>query len=164
MQNGKSKHVTIEGIDAPAPTKCAHCSHVFPLAVPIVGAPKDAEFFQMCGLIATHLMNKHVEVAKGIIQRQAEVGFAISGLMALEHVESSDVGLSKWRDQSRHRLHEFTTKNRISDATIELKVRELDYKNETLPDDIIQLVKDVRDILEEKGLYPLDAQTVVLAH
>lgn len=172
QQNGKSQHVTVEAVPAPAATKCAHCSQTFPLSVPIVGAPKDAEFFQTCGAIAQHLMKVHKDIAGSVLQRQAQFGFALSGLLTLEHVESNDAGLSKWRDQSRHQLHNFSTKNRISDATIETKVTEMDLshyfdmdadRSSDIKELFIMFLKAQRDILEERGVYPLEATQVISA-
>ena len=165
MQNGKSKHVVVEAVAAPAATKCMHCSQTFALSVPIVGAPKDAEFFHTCGAIAQHLMKAHPEFARVVLERQAQFGFALSGMLTLEHVESTDAGLSKWRDQSRHQLHEFSTKNRISDATIEAKAKMLfpDDPHVSNMGEVIALVKELRDILEEKGTYPLEPSQVISA-
>jgi len=85
----------------------------------------------------------------------------------LTNYTSQDEGLVKWRDLVRHRLHDFATKNRISDATIEEKVHALFYLSNGNYDaagesDVLQLVKDVRDILEERGMYPVES--LILGH
>jgi hypothetical protein len=156
--NGKSKHVSVEASDIPQPTKCVHCSRTFPFAVPIVGAPKDSEYYILTGQLAQHLVDKHPLEAKKAVEAQMIWGMGISTIMCLRHFDSTDEGLTSFRDLVRHRLHEFSTKHRISDATIEQKVKAL-----CSPDqfglsqwDVIQLVKDVRDILEEKGMYPIE--------
>ena len=171
-QNGKSKNVAIELGAVPHPTKCIHCSHTFPQALPIVGAPKDTEFLQTCGMIAEHLMRKHPDITREILQRQAAFGFAVSGIITLGNVETFDEGLVKWRDLARHQLHSFATRNKISDATIEEKVNGIAHHGHgDAPSihkmldagDVIALVKEMRDILEERIGYPMDAQSVVLA-
>ena len=172
QQNGKLNH------DLPHPTKCAHCTHTFPQALPIVGAPKDTEFLQLCGMIAEHLMRKHPDITRAILQHQAAFGFAVSGIITLGNVETFDEGLVKWRDLARHQLHSFATRNRISDATIEEKVNGLShygynanhYGHGEVPSihkmldagDVIALAKQMRDILEERIGYPIDTQSVIL--
>lgn len=164
QQNGKSKHLSIESGVLTHPTKCLHCSQTFPQALPIVGAPKDTEFLQTCGMIAEHLMRKHPDITQAILQRQAAFGFAVSGIITLGNVETFDEGLSKWRDLSRHALHQFSIRNWISDAIIEARVRELfpDDPHAGSMSEVVALIKEMRDVLEERIGYPIDAQSIVL--
>jgi hypothetical protein len=167
--NGKSQDVSLEAKELPQPTKCAHCSRTFPLAVPIVGAPKDTGYIQLTGQLAQHLIQKHPQIAKKAVENQLNMGVGISALMCLQNFESTDEGLLKWRDLIRHNLHRFATKNRISDATIREKVDTL-FAEATHapaavskligPETVIQLVKDVRDILEERLGYPAESSVI----
>lgn len=152
MKNGKSPDVSIELKKLPDATKCLHCDRTFPKALPIIGAPKDTEYIQLTGSLAQHLMQKHPLIAKKCVEQQMQMGIGVSGLVVLANFVSHDEGLAKWRDTIRHDFHEFSTANRISDATIEEKVKVLFLAEEIEPDmegRVIALVKEMRDVLEE---------------
>ena len=166
-QNGKSQRVSIEAKELADPTHCIHCSKRFPVAVPIIGAPKDTEYIQLTGQLAQHVMDKHPLMAKRAVEQQLQIGMGVSSLMVLVNFKSSDAGLANWRDRVRFQIHEFARKNKISDATIEEKVRALYDSVPEAPDtqEVIALVKEMRDILEERGLFApnsTQAQSVVL--
>ena len=169
-QNGKSQRVSIEAKELADPTHCIHCSKRFPFAVPIIGAPKDTEYIQLTGQLAQHVMDKHPLMAKKAVEQQLQIGMGVSSLLVLTNYKSSDAGLANWRDRVRFQIHEFARKNKISDATIEEKVRvlmpELTNENDIrLRAEVIALVKEMRDILEERGPFApnsTQAQSVVL--
>ena len=168
--NGKSQRVSIEAKELADPTHCIHCSKRFPLAVPIIGAPKDTEYVQLTGQLAQHVLDKHPLMAKKTFEQQVQIGMGVSSLMVLVNFKSSDAGLVNWGDRVRFQIHEFARKNKISDATIEEKVKVLmpDLTNENdirLRAEVIALVKEMRDILEERGPFApnsTQAQSVVL--
>jgi hypothetical protein len=95
----------------------------------------------------------------------------VSSLLVLTNYRSSDAGLANWRDRVRFQIHDFARKNKISDATIEEKVKALmpDLTNENdirLRAEVIALVKEMRDVLEERGPFKpswTQARSVVLA-
>jgi hypothetical protein len=159
MKNGKSPNVSIEVKELPDATKCLHCDRTFPKALPFIGAPKDTEYIQLTGSLAQHLMQKHPLIAKQCVEQQMNMGIGISGLVVLQNFVSNDDGLAKWRDTIRHEFHEFSTAYRISDATIEEKVKVISHHGygsaPTVYEvadakDVIALVKEMRDILEER--------------
>ena len=165
--NGKSQRVSIEAKEPADPTHCIHCSKRFPLAVPIIGAPKDAEYVQLTGQLAQHVLDKHPLMAKKTFEQQVQIGMGVSSLMVLVNFKSSDAGLVNWGDRVRFQIHEFARKNKISDATIEDKVVALfnDTSHSPLQAHVIALVKEMRDILEERGPFSpnsTQAQSVVL--
>ena len=170
-QNGKSQRVSIEAKELADPTHCIHCSKRFPLAVPIIGAPKDTEYIQLTGQLAQHVMDKHPLMARKAVEQQLQIGMGVSSLMVLVNFKSSDAGLANWRDRVRFQIHDFARKNKISDATIEEKVKVLmpDLTNENdirLRAEVIALVKEMRDVLEERGPFKpswTQARSVVLA-
>ena len=170
-QNGKSQRVSIEAKELADPTHCIHCSKRFPLAVPIIGAPKDTEYVQLTGQLAQHVLDKHPLMAKKTFEQQVQIGMGVSSLMVLVNFKSSDAGLANWRDRARFQIHDFARKNKISDATIEEKVKVLmpDLTNENdirLRAEVIALVKEMRDVLEERGPFKpswTQARSVVLA-
>lgn len=165
-QNGKSQQVSIEAKNLPDPTVCIHCSKRFPLAVPIIGAPKDTEYVQLAGQLAQHVMDKHPLMAKKAVEQQLQIGMGVSGLMVLANFRSTDAGLANWRDRVRFNLHDFSRKNRISDATIDQKIAAL-FNGQTVTEqgtmasvrinDVIALLKEMRDILEEQGPFSPNA-------
>jgi len=159
-ENGKSPNASVDLKELPQPTKCQHCSKTFAIAVPIVGAPKDTEYIQLTAQLAQHLMDKHPLMAKKAVEQQMQIGLGVSALMCLVHFESTDSGLASWRDRARFQLHDFSRKTRISDQTIETKVKAITHTPGNGPyceeavvttSDVIALVKEMRDILEERG-------------
>ena len=168
MQNGKSQRVSIEAKELADPTHCIHCSKRFPFAVPIIGAPKDTEYIQLTGQLAQHVMDKHPLMAKRAVEQQLQIGMGVSSLMVLVNFKSSDAGLANWRDRVRFQIHDFARKNKISDATIEEKVKAIfpDNPNAGSMSEVIALVKEMRDVLEERGPFKpswTQARSVVLA-
>jgi hypothetical protein len=129
------------------------------------------EYIQLCGQLAQHLMQKHPLMAKKAVEQQMQMGIGLSGLCVLANFVSNDEGLAKWRDLIRHQFHDFSTRNRISDATIEEKVKALDFapyfdldsdRSDEIKPAVIALVKDVRDIIEERlPMYPVENVTLV---
>ena len=115
-------------------------------------------------------MDKHPLMAKKAVEQQLQIGMGVSSLLVLTNYKSSDAGLANWRDRVRFQIHEFARKNKISDATIEEKVRvlmpELTNENDIrLRAEVIALVKEMRDILEERGPFApnsTQAQSAVL--
>ncbi len=172
--NGKSQRVSIEAKELADPTHCIHCSKRFPLAVPIIGAPKDTEYIQLTGQLAQHVMDKHPLMAKKAVEQQLQIGMGVSSLMVFQNFKSSDAGLVNWRDRVRFQIHDFARKNKISDATIEEKVKAMAHHGhgefptgQKVIDaaDVIALVKEMRDVLEERGPFKpswTQAQSVVL--
>jgi hypothetical protein len=172
--NGKSQQVSIEAKSLPDPTACIHCSKRFALAVPIIGAPKDTEYVQLVAQLAQHVMDKHPLMAKKAVEQQLQIGMCVSGLMVLANFESADAGLANWRDRVRFQIHDFSRKNRVSDGTIEKKVGALfgvinfgsvQQQAAIAPskEDVIKLVKELRDILEEQGPFnPNAPQSAIL--
>jgi hypothetical protein len=161
MKNGKSANVSIEVNALPDATKCLHCDRTFPKALPIIGAPKDTEYIQLTGSLAQHLMGKHPLTAKQCVDQQMQLVINMWGLVVLHNFRSNDEGLAKWRDTIRHQLHDFSTANRISDATIEEKVRGIFGDSVSILsivaiENVTALVKEMRDILEER-LRPADS-------
>ena len=167
-QNGKSQRVSIEAKELADPTHCIHCSKRFPLAVPIIGAPKDTEYVQLTGQLAQHVLDKHPLMAKKTFEQQVQIGMGVSSLLVLTNYRSSDAGLANWRDRVRFQIHDFARKNKISDATIEEKVKAIfpDDPNAGSMSEVIALVKEMRDVLEERGPFKpswTQARSVVLA-
>lgn len=163
----------------PAPaTYCRHCNEAFPAAVPIIAQP-SAGFIQMTAQLADHMQKKHPGEIGPDVGAQVTASIAYSAQRVLSHFNSTDHGLMEWRDRERHRVFREMMRGPITDEKIETKVQQLSEHWEGFWDldanrsaeiaaQVIQLVKSMRDAIEERDLYPESvievAQSVVLTN
>ncbi len=131
-------------------TTCKHCDDRFgSVAAPIIGQPPSAKYMVFMQGLMKHLADKHPQVANDMLHGQGLFGT----MLCLDQFNTDDDGLVEQRDQTRHWVHNRTRRVRISDATIEEKVLllALDAEKQSA---VIQLIKTMRDVLEEVGMYP----------
>jgi hypothetical protein len=139
----------------PNVVQCSKCEWSTAIPVPIVGEPPSAMYVKLCTTLANHLQTKHKKVAGEIIAQQTMASLDYSAILILGQFNSLNEDLARYRDAGRHRLHDWTRKARVSDATIEEQVAVLALDPEK-QQGVIRLFKEMRDALEERGLYPED--------
>ena len=106
MKNGKLRNVTVHdpGPMPPPATFCKHCNQSFPVSVPIIGAPIETGFVQTTSKLAAHIQSKHPDLVQADVAQQMNASIACSAQLVLNHFQSTDEGLMKWRDRERHRI------------------------------------------------------------
>jgi hypothetical protein len=129
-------------------TVCAHCSARFVTPVPIVGEPPEARFVKFLAQLADHLNRKHKKIAADCVSQQLAFSMDFSAIVVLAHFSSTDEDLAHFRDEARRRLHSFSRKVHVSDATIEEKVSLLGL-DPLKTSEVSALLKQMRDVLEE---------------
>jgi hypothetical protein len=151
----------MNGAPNPLLTKCRYCKQTWPPAIPVVGQPMDAAYFALVMQLCQHLGAKHPRaVAEVLSPERLAVSLRFSHLFYLSDCfDSADPELARYRDVSRHAIWSMLRKASISDATIEAKVKAVSWPNSRGTEvvalvDVIRLFKEVRDTLEERGLYP----------
>lgn len=162
MKNGHDKHARVNdpGPLPPSATYCRHCNQAFPVAVPILGAPPETGFVQLTAQLAEHIQRKHPQEVQGDITAQVNASIAYAAQKVLAHFDSSDQGLMEWRDRVRHMVFREMMRGSVSDEKIAEKVAALfalwesDEKSVSIEELVIQLVKSLRDAIEERNLYP----------
>jgi hypothetical protein len=162
MRNGKAQHVRSDPGPMPAPaTFCKHCNASFLVSIPIIGQKPGSEFYQTTANLAQHIQQKHPEVLQVDATAQINMAFAYSSQRVLAHFTSTDHGLMLWLDCERHKILRSVC-HAVPDERIEQKVaqlfefaaqREEGPRTPTM-EEVIQLVKSMRDALEERHLYP----------
>ena len=146
-QNGKP---TVQ--ESLADTKCKHCGQTFvSVRVPIIGQ-EQKQFMTFMNKLVKHLQEKHPEVATQVIALQAEFG----GMLMLNQFTTMDEQLNREQDQKRHKIFKLCQRVQVSDATIEERVDALPGipAPGAAASDVIDLLKEFRDVLGEIGLYP----------
>jgi hypothetical protein len=150
-------------------TRCAYCKMTWPPITPTIGQAMDQTYFGLVMVMCQHLQQKHPQEFAQEFQKQVQVQLRLSHIFYLQHFNSNDPEVARYRDVSRHAIFAMLQKNRISDATIESKVAQLasQFDNSITAPEVINLLKEVRDALEEKGMYPEfnapDPRRVILA-
>lgn len=161
MKNGAAKHIKFDPGPVPAATFCKHCNASFPVAVPIVGQAPGTEFYQMTSELALHLNQKHAAEIPTDAQAQMNCVIAFSSQRVIRHFSSNDSGLLGWCDRQRYKLLRAVVKQ-VPDDRIEHKVAELfelasrreDGPQTPTLEEVILLVKSMRDAIEERNMYP----------
>lgn len=143
-------------------TTCVHCGDkLTPDQVKVTGpGGKQAaglvidphqRFSMFLQLLVQHALTRHPEKTSADFMRGQAFGTV---LMIGNHYRSPDEDLTKYRDQIRHMVHELSRKNKVSDSTIEAKVKELGLHSLTDEQLVIELITQFRYVYEERGLYP----------
>jgi hypothetical protein len=162
MRNGNLKRAVDPG-PMPAPkTFCKHCNAAFPMALPILGQDPGIEFYQLTANLALHLNQAHLKEIQQDALAQMACTIAYSSQRVIRHFSSTDTGLLTWCDTERHKVFRAVSKPPMPDERIEQKVAELfdlAARREEGPgtpsmEEVILLVKSMRDALEERNLYP----------
>ena len=146
----------------PAPaTFCKLCPASFPVSISILGQKPGTEFYQTTAQLAQHIQQKHPDELQADAAAQMNMAFAYSAQRVLAHFTSTDAGLMQWLDCERHKILRAAC-HAVPDDRIEQKVadlfdlasrREEGPQTPTL-EEVILLVKSMRDALEERTLYP----------
>jgi hypothetical protein len=160
------------------PTKCRICGHEFPgnslSSATILGSNPAAKMQQISALISPlmkHLQKKHPEQ----LQWTQMQGGEWAGLLALNFIQCDEAEVQHMRDQTRWKINQMTRRVAITDERIEERLRlayltamakEADTPLEKIPpemaDDIMKTpaameiartMREMRDVLEEKGRY-----------
>jgi hypothetical protein len=102
-----------------------------------------------------HLARAHPMEAQAAMMEAA----ALTGWMYLKHFQSYDPEMIRQMDQTRHTLHARTRMISITDEKIRQRVDEIPgLTNMSMPAEqrelVIQLITEVRDVYEERGLHP----------
>lgn len=141
-------------------TRCNHCDKTFPPPVPVIGQPLDAAYFQMVTVMCAHLQQRHQKVFHQALSRQMPMQVRFSHLYYLDQFQSNDPELHKYADLTRHMLHR-KMQRRASDQKLTERVNSLPAFDgvEGVTDlvrraDVLELLKQMRDALQEEGLYP----------
>jgi hypothetical protein len=144
------------------PTECVHCHEKFPTMsrIPIIGEPASAGFERFCANLIKHLTTKHPEQAQSAMLEAASVYQGLCGWLALKNFQSYDPEMIRQMDQTRHYLHAKTRMVKVTDQRITQKVDEIaGFTNMAMAAEhreaVVQLLKDFRDVYEERGLHPL---------
>ena len=146
------------------PSKCRHCGEKFlPPAEPMVLNDPRPEWAKFCQTLTTHLAKKHKRELTFADFQGREYAFV---LIALNY-EISDPEMQKFCDFARWKVHNVTTRARVSDERIKERVeRMLDEEMEdpandeetttriSLSNAIAKLLSEMRDVIEERDLYP----------
>lgn len=150
--NGKPKD-SLTAAELLNATTCKHCGQKFPSAsVPIIGQPGQA-FMEFSQRLIKHLQQRHPEVMAQQFQMSAE----FNGLLMFLQFNSKDPEMIENQDRTRHKIFQFCQRAMISDSTIEQKVADLagiGMPRLIRASDVISLVKEMRDVLTERLLYP----------
>lgn len=160
MKNGKAHHDP--GPMPPMATYCRHCNESFPVALPILGEPSDTQYVRATAQLAQHIQMKHKEEMQKDVGVQVQLSIGCSAQCVLRHFTSSDDGLMEWGDRERHKVFRTMLRGPVSDEKIGAQVSALfnftstreDGPQTPTMDEIILLVKSMRDAIEERNLYP----------
>jgi hypothetical protein len=154
-------------------TRCKHCGQPFAsVRVPVIGQ-QMRQFQEFTQGLQKHLIERHPEV----YAQMAALSLEFNGMLLLNQFDITDDQLSKDQDVSRHRIFKLMQRVRVSDATIQKRVDRI-FEEWCGPDagitdiisftgvgagkaDIIGLMKELRDVLGEIGLYPEPAVITV---
>ena len=171
VKNGHTKDLAVHdpGPMPPAATYCKHCNTAFGVSIPILGAPLESQYVQKTAELADHMQRKHPKEVQPDIQAQVMCSIAYSAQRVLDHFTSNDPGLLQWRDRERHRIFRAMLVRSVSDEKIANKVSALfgfcatreDGPQTPTMDEVIQFIKSMRDAIEERNLYPAEAQSLV---
>jgi hypothetical protein len=129
---------------------CSHCDAVFDIPVVIVGEPESMQYTKLLAKLADHLTRKHKPLAQQIIGSQMACSLDFSAIMVSAHFTSLDDGFHQYRETARRRLHSFTRRVQILDATIEEKTKLLGLSAEDEAQ-VAMILKWLRDLYEEKA-------------
>ena len=132
-------------------TTCAHCPQKFTtpgfgdLLGTDSGRVKITNVFQA---LIGHLQKRHPEAA-----RKADLAAAmLGGLLRLMNFQSDDPAAQQMRDWNRHVIHEMTRAVTCPDNKIEEQVKALEL-NEYTHLRVVTLLKQMRDVIEERGAF-----------
>lgn len=137
-------------------TKCKHCGQTFhSVRVPVIGQ-QAKQFMEFCAKLHKHLAEKHPEVLSQIVMLQGQ----FNGMLLLNQYATADQQLNTEQDITRHKIFKLCQRVKVSDSTIEERVEQAIVDSVSgrcalvSIDDFIALVKQMRDVLGEVGLYP----------
>ena len=160
------------------PTTCRICGHQFPgnslSTAAIVGENPQAKIQQVQALISPlmkHLQKKHPQQ----LQWAQMNGGEWAGVLSINFFQCDEPAIEKSRDEARWKIHQLTRRVAITDERIEERLRlayltavaaDAGVDPATLPanfvDDMMQTpsaieilktMRQMRDVLEEKGRY-----------
>jgi hypothetical protein len=164
VKNGHNKNARVHdpGPLPPPATYCRHCNEAFPVVVPILGAPPDAEYVRATAQLADHIQRKHPKETQEGYGVQVAMSMAYSAQVVLANFNSTDQGLMEWRDRERHKVFRAMMRGPVSDEKIANQVSALfgyasqreDGPQTPTMEEVILLVKSMRDAIEERHLYP----------
>jgi hypothetical protein len=132
-------------------TACAHCQQKFTtpgfgdLLGTESGQAKIADVFRA---LITHLQKKHLQECQKADLAAATLG----GLLRLTNFKSDDPVAQQMREWNRHVIHEMTRAVTCPDNKIEEQVATLGL-NEFTGLRVVTLIKQMRDIIEERGQF-----------
>ena len=163
MKTGKINHDP--GPLPQSATYCRHCNMAFPVALPIVGEPRDAQFIRATQQLADHLINKHKPEFQKDIAVQVLYSISCSAQVVLANFDSTDQGLMSWRDRERHKMFRAMMRSGVTDEKIKDKVDALFAMcagaHGPTEEEVTALIKSMRDAIEERNLYPEPSQPLI---
>lgn len=148
-------------------TRCKHCDKpagIFRPPVPVIGQPTDAAYFEMVSRMCQHLTQRHQKVFNEALGRQMPAQIRFSHLFYTGEFTSNDPEFHKYCDVTRHSFLRMFQR-RVTDQKLIARVNSL----ETIrwgegPEeggtvlvklsDVLDLFKQMRDVIQEEGLYP----------
>jgi hypothetical protein len=144
-------------------TTCKHCNMRFDGGLEIIGRP-NARMEALLMKLGSHMHKAHPQHAQALNLH----GAAFMGMLFLMNFKSTDAELNKQRDQARWQIHQQTLNARFSDESLweqctALTQRLGDAFDETVSNDeartiindmLFEVVKSIRDALEEPNRYP----------
>lgn len=133
------------------PTTCRVCGEQFTTpSVAIIGQTADQRIGEFGGRLAQHILTKHKEIAVYAATMQQQ----FDGMLCLMNFNIAEPELTDQLDQIRFQINRLTRRAVVSDETIMQRVAELGLLNPADESKVYQLLKDMRDVLEERGRYP----------
>lgn len=111
----------------------------------------DQDKFRRFGMhLAEHILKKHPEIAAAhAVQQQM-----FDGMLMLMNFNTEDPELKRQRDMIRHQIHRLTQRCVVSDETLMRKVAEAQIVSPDAQMKAYELLREMRDVLEERDLYP----------
>lgn len=133
------------------PSTCRICGEAFTTpSLLIVGQTDEERLGEFGGRLAQHILTSHKDVAL----YAATMHQQFDGMICLMNFNIAEDKLVEQLDMIRFQIHRLTRRAVVTDDTLMQKTAELGLLN---PDDeqrVFDLMKTMRDVLEERGRYP----------
>jgi hypothetical protein len=168
----------MNGATIPFVTKCRYCTQTWPSPVAVVGQSLDSIYYALayniCGHLQVHLKKLSHEDAAAVQSFVMDTQMPLAHWFYLHYFDTTDPELIRYCDRSRHAVWSVLRTREVSDAELEAQVEKLDKINQAAPwlakhvnssaefqpcnwvrrEDALELLKALRDTLEERDLNP----------